>query len=463
MGIYRTYFDKNNTIVRGSLVNTAKNPVSELYCGANVSRFLFYVDFTNLQNMVSDKTINLDSNVRHILKINNVSDFDTLYYLNNDNNLQIGDDLRAASVDIEIRPLTQYWDEGNGYDFIPDLLLGDNSYELMASNWYSATINTPFLTSGATFTNTILGSQHLDNGNENIEIDITNFVNQILTTGVTVNTYTGTSHNYQGFCLKYSDATENALTGSTRTLGLYTKYTPNFFEPFIETIYDDLIYDDRVNFYPNKDNNLFLYVNINNNLTNLDTLPTCTFSGTTQTVYQKSKGVYYITIPANISANLDTYVQYTDIWSGLVINGNSLPNVSLKFIPLDNSTYFNIGSQTVEPVKYGISLSGIKFGETLPQNNLRRVNVLLRRPYTLNDYDFIDGLYYRMYVKQGNNIVDVVDWQQVSKSYNNHYFNIDTSWMIPQTYYIDIKTVVGGEINIYNEELKFTINNIVRK
>ena len=42
MGIYRTYFDKNNTIVKDSLVNTGRNQVSELFFGAKKSRFLFY-------------------------------------------------------------------------------------------------------------------------------------------------------------------------------------------------------------------------------------------------------------------------------------------------------------------------------------------------------------------------------------------------------------------------------------
>ena len=459
MGIYRTYFDKNNTIVKNSYVNTAKNPVSELYCGANISRFLFFCNFSELSSMAADKSVILDSNTRHILKIKNTSDFDVKDYLNIDNNLAIGDGERATSIDLELRPMTQFWDEGTGYDFNPVLLLGDQSFKSEASNWYQATINNRFHVSGATDTNMIIGTQHMDNGDENIEIDITNYVNAILTTGVTVTTYTGTSHNYQGFCLKYTDQTENAMTGITRTLGLYTKYTQTFFEPFIETYYDDLIKDDRVNFYPNKDNNLFLYVNVRGNATNLDSLPTCTISGITYTVQQKNKGVYFVTVPAATSNMFDTYTQYNDIWSGLVVNGVSLPNVSLKFIPLDNSSYYQIGSNTSEPVKYAVSLSGIKFGEVLDQGNIRRVNVLLRKPYTLNDYDFVDNVFYRLYVKQGNNLVEVLDWQEIGKSYDSHFFNINTTWMIPQTYYIDIKTVIAGEVNIYNEELKFTVNS----
>ena len=71
MGIYRTYFDKNNTIVKDSLVNTGRNQVSELFFGAKTSRFLFYCSFDEIKNLINDKTINTDNEVKHILKIKN--------------------------------------------------------------------------------------------------------------------------------------------------------------------------------------------------------------------------------------------------------------------------------------------------------------------------------------------------------------------------------------------------------
>ena len=55
MGIYRTYFDKNNTIVKDSLVNTGRNQVSELYFGDKVSRFLFYCSFDEITKKVENK------------------------------------------------------------------------------------------------------------------------------------------------------------------------------------------------------------------------------------------------------------------------------------------------------------------------------------------------------------------------------------------------------------------------
>ena len=49
--VIRTYFDKNNTMVNNSNVNTGLNPVTELFYGGAIgqqqySRFLFHFDET---------------------------------------------------------------------------------------------------------------------------------------------------------------------------------------------------------------------------------------------------------------------------------------------------------------------------------------------------------------------------------------------------------------------------------
>ena len=41
--VVRTYFDRNNTILYNSEINTGKNPVTELYYGGDsYSRFIFH-------------------------------------------------------------------------------------------------------------------------------------------------------------------------------------------------------------------------------------------------------------------------------------------------------------------------------------------------------------------------------------------------------------------------------------
>ena len=47
--VLHTYFNKNNTILKGEFINTARNPIIELYYGDNkYNRFLFNFDETKL-------------------------------------------------------------------------------------------------------------------------------------------------------------------------------------------------------------------------------------------------------------------------------------------------------------------------------------------------------------------------------------------------------------------------------
>ena len=77
MGILRTYFSKDTTIVRNSCVNTGRNPIVELfYAGStNVnntkySRYLFDIDLTGLTQNLS--CVNLSGgSVTHKIKMTN--------------------------------------------------------------------------------------------------------------------------------------------------------------------------------------------------------------------------------------------------------------------------------------------------------------------------------------------------------------------------------------------------------
>ena len=67
MALHKSYFSKNNTIVKGSDVNTAKNPVTELFYGggytsinasggtistsSKFSRFIFDLDLQETQEI----------------------------------------------------------------------------------------------------------------------------------------------------------------------------------------------------------------------------------------------------------------------------------------------------------------------------------------------------------------------------------------------------------------------------
>lgn len=454
MGVYRTYFDKNNTIIKNLEVNTGRNQVSELYFGEKVSRFLFYCDFNEIKKMVDEKQIIINDKTKHYLKIKNTSNFDISKYLSEDNNLQFSGNFRAASIDLELKEFTEFWDEGMGYDFVQSETTNEQNrdYSLEPSNWFYGTLLTPFNVSGGTLGVTI-GSQHLSLGNEDISIDITDYVNNFISSGNT---------DYQGFCLKYTDEYENASFVDDRTyvLGLFTKYTQTFFEPYIETTYDDFVNDNRNEFFINKMNRLYLYSIIDGNYENLDEVPVVTINNNIviSGVTHQSKGIYYVDVFGDPEL-FDTYVEYNDIWSNIKYGGISLDPIKMRFVPYEASQYYNISEHIDDPIRYGISTSGIKHGEKLIQGENKKIFINLRKPYTVSEKDVITNCFYKLYVKQGNNIVTVLDWQPINKSSNTNYFNINTTWLIPQVYYVDIMVKRNGETNIYNEEIMFNVVN----
>ena len=112
----------------------------------------------------------------------------------------------------------------------------------------------------------VIGRQRFDIGNESIEIDITDTVNKFIK---------GELDNY-GIGIASSPMLEVTDSSYENYVGLLTDKTNTFFEPYVETIYDDAVSDDRSNFVLNKDNRLYLYCTIGDHLDDLDECPTVT-------------------------------------------------------------------------------------------------------------------------------------------------------------------------------------------
>ena len=108
-----------------------------------------------------------------------------------------------------------------------------------------------------------------------------------------------------------------------------------------------------------------------------------------------------------------------------------------------------------------MSISGIRRDEKIKRGDIRKVMVSARIPYTINESKVIDSLQYRLWVREGNTQVNVIDWQDVNMAYLKNYFLLDTSWMIPNRYYIDIKLISNQEVKTYTNQMEFNIVNQV--
>jgi len=556
MGIYKTYFTDSNTLVKGfstgsteALSNGALNPVVELFYGAgtgttvertNYSRYIFNFDLSGLVSRINEKRITLSgfsassglqSKAVHTLKMTN-----TIF----NNDALLGKDTlfnaasRANSFDLLAFKLGQDWDAGTKFSS-----QGVSNWCFRKTNlpWTGGTYETPLSTCGVytgsssltsseysryalfpytamtnTTATTMVATQHFSRGNEDVEMDITDVINDMLTGTTTAlngsTTPTGglvtdsvqgcygtlgcadpaeflTGVKNYGMGIAFNPFYEVIKTDEKRYVGFFNENTNTFFEPYIETTYYDTVIDDREKFYMGKQNRICLYVNVGSEPTNLDNLPGAVVYDADGDVYQQflsvntdhqnasqytpytsvqhvTKGIYCIdlTVPTTCACPL---VQYSDVWSGMTITKNgvtqSLDNVTNYITIREQNQYYNIGTDTDLPRSYGLSVSGIKNDETIKRGDYRKVMVSARVPYTVNQTQVIDSLKYRLYIKDGTSEYTVIDYTDVNRTPTRNYFVIDTSWLIPNTYYIDLRLTSNERVMTYDQKLRFIVKN----
>jgi hypothetical protein len=477
MSIYRSYFSRNNTLISNLFTNTARNPVVELNFGSSdlvtpnfgFTRFIFDLDLDGLREMMMEKYISTGCTSGR----KRATSFDLILFR-----------IPKFSGDTGT---PQLWDEGVGYDYnnfgttsngVSGSLsvleqYNDKNFSLRPSNWYQTTTvsnwsqpgiydnkNTLTGLTGLNYSSiTIVDEQHFELGNEDIQFDLTSEINGILDGSIT---------GVTGWGIAYKPDIEN-LSGLTDSysVGFFGKYTQTFYQPYLLTDYNDLIQDDRNLFLKNQTNKLYLYVYQNGDFVNLDNLPGVNIEdqngdvvpgGSGLTTCQVTRGVYEVTVP-NIFTTQPVPCLFYDVWTGLTVNGQSLPNVTNQFVLQNYSAGIQIGSLSKEPSKYGFSFYGILQNEKILNTEIRKVGVVVKKEWTSQHQLENVDVYYRIYVTEGTTEVQVQDWTSVNRTPNEYYFMFDMRDKIPNEYYVDIRVNTSGEKDIYKDTLRFQIVN----
>jgi hypothetical protein len=498
MSILRSYVNRNNTIISDSYANTARNPVMQLNFGSSdliapsygYTRFIFDLDLDYLRQQIQTGYISTGctTGMTHIFQMTNTSSFDE-DLINED---MSDGKRRASSFDLILFRIpktsgttgnTQPWDEGVGYDYTesnknqnglmgglyPITYVDPRSYSDRPSNWYLTTNVSEWSQEGI-YKNTTGGTvnfsdlvrvdrQHFEFGNEDINFDMTDEIN-----GILFGTITGVT----GWGIAYLPDVEN-ISGLTisYSVGFFTRHTQTFYQPFLQTTYDDLIEDDRNTFVKNQTNNLYLYIYQNGVPVNLDNLPTVTIEDRngdvvptmgSLTTCLRTKGVYEVTVP-NGFTGYSSPCEFYDIWSGLTLNGQSLSNVQNQFVLQDYSAKIQIGTNTKEPETFGFDFYGILQNEKILNTDIRKVGVTIKKAYSTQQLLQNLESFYRIYVREGNTEVQVQDWTPINRTPNEYYFIFDTRDKIPNQYYVDIKVNISGDVDTYKKQLTFQIVN----
>ncbi len=446
MSTIRSYFSDNTTLLRNNYTNNSRNPVFELsYGGSNnsgntlISRYLLKVDLNNLTGKTSNGDILVDQITSHKIKIKNVI---------SESQDRVGskflDAYRGSNVNIIAYPINEAWVEGTGYDFIynppafnPDLL------NTTPSNWYYKNSGVLWSESGSFTGNTpniILNNQYLQDGTEDIELDITNYINGII--------FSGNSNNGIGIC--FDSNTEHFTANNRYVITFFSKYTQTFFEPYLETTYDQVIIDNRDRFVMDSNQSLYL-TSPKNDINTVDKVIIYDYnddvysvvSGTS--ISKINNNTYKITLNIN-SDNYPDLVNFRDDWYYTTTNNN---NKQYRFE--QDFTLFNNDSNRFNKLEFhnsvfSLGFNGITYNEKLHMNQgIRRINVITKRLYnsSIQRDLFVDNLQYRIYNQQGNNIeMEIIPWSQVNvSSVDGNYFDLDPSWLIPQFYFIEFQLV----------------------
>jgi hypothetical protein len=459
--IFRSYFKKQAILIKNSFTNNSRNPIIELSYGGSenssttvYSRYVFNVDLDKLQQKVTSNTINENTVQSHVLKIKNCIALNDGY---------IGVDFvsskRASGFDLAFIKLNESFDEGTGYDYIyNDAQYREVELNKSAANWYNR--RNPQITwsqSGVFTGNTnnvplsgILTTQRFEIGNEDIEVNITNYVNGIL--------FSGQPNN--GICIAYSANTETLTSLTKNVVTFFSKYTQTFFEPFLETTYNDRVNDELCcmtfdvenDFYfvsqsPISAVTKFEIIDSNNNVI-LNT--TTGFTRLNNYNYK-----YSYTVDSEIYQDIEIFTYkwyYTQNGKYKVLE----KEFNISKIDLNDGNSLTYGNEVF------INVLGIKQNEIITKKaGLKR---LIFKPKRLIETkilkNIIGDIEFRIYVNQGKNQIDVIPFTKASKINNEYFTEIDFSWFISHDYTIEMRAIDKNGVQYPNSNyVKFRITN----
>lgn len=470
--IFRTYFDKDTVISYESLANQGQDEILSLWYGGgrqNYSRYLFHFDEALLKSKYLSCELGDLSKVTHKLKWR---------YAGPQSDVECA----PSSFELCLHQLNQPWAEGCGNARLLNdsqdcsvSITSSKSVASQAANWYFSETDVLWDVEGGVNTPP-LDCKTFNCDSCDLEFDVTEAVNTIITgdtqtyyevpvivttTGCTIQSSTTMVQNLNyGFALTFSNALEDN-TGLLNVLNYFSRRTNTYYEPYLETNYHDSIKDNRTSFYVNELNRLYLYVGRGCETLALDENPTVKIYDHKNVLKYDleatcfSKGVYY----CEFMVSGDTYDKcglWTDVWDDIVHNTQRLPSNRQKFQLLPTRDFYGYNHNVKND--YQLSFRGLKRGEKMIQGDIRRVFVdtrLIDRPH---ESFAADCLEYRIFIREGCcDEICVTEWIPLHQGVCENWFDIDTSWMIPQQYAIQLRSTLGGLVKTYPHEISFNV------
>jgi hypothetical protein len=364
-----------------------------------------------------------------------------------------------SSYELFVYPLSRSWTEGNGVD--------DDTYkDIGYCNWFNATSTQAWTLSGSDYLSASYGSgsQLFDEGTEDLEVTITQIVNNWLTSSI--GQAGGLPNN--GLVVKLGDTEENnGVDYYIKAFhGRESKYVDRL--PYIEARWDDSIRDNRGNFAFNQSNTLYMYnvvrgeltavtepvsVRIQDNLTSLSGNYSNTFNAG-----QISTGI--VTASINIVNTASFSGTFYDIWYS-----GSYAYMTGTLYPL-----ILTGTQADQYLNYSVSTN---LKQIYREDEEVRVKVDVRKKnYTTHvlhsasariDREYIDKMYYSIVNDHTGEVIvpfgtGSVEYTKLSYDGNGNFFNLFMRNFVPGFVYRIIFLIdVNKDKKIIDEDFLFKV------
>lgn len=456
MSVLRSYFNAQATLLRDNPTNNSRNPIIELSYGGSASsgttkigRYIFRVDLSGLQREITTKTLTSGNTDTHTLHFKNV-----IAQAPDLAGHMMDDAKRGAGLTVNLYVLPQDFDEGTGYDYLYFQGL-NNRYDakVEAPNWTHRKTNTPWGAPGAINMNAdtlnLVDTFRLEMGNEDMVFDVTDYVNSILFGGVT--------HN--GFILTLTPDIEALETEQRRVITFFSKYTQSFFEPYLETLYGEQIWESRCDFPLDATNHLYLHttkpIELVEKVEIRDHDDRLIIVKNLADIIQLGPNLYRITVKIESTAYPDL-IMFTDTWY-CKANGR-VKKVEQNFTLVEEELVMQLGEDETSDFWFG--LNGIRHNETIVRSPVkRRVVVNAKRLFsgTVDTNPDLSGLTYRLYILSGKYPIEVIPKTPVNKLQDLVFFDLDLSWLIPQQYFLEVQMELGGREIKTQQPVKFRV------
>jgi hypothetical protein len=468
--VIRTFLDKCNTIKKDSIDNFGLTPVIMLNYGLLTSRCLVHFNETDILSKYDDKTFGNAELVTHRLKMKNCASINSSAI----NEPVPSEDInklkkRASSFDLILFRIPRPWDAGVGFDNYNDIWYkGDKAHSSDGSNWFNAQTGNEWDTPGIISLeeldrevikyyngedSIIITHQHFDFGNEDLDADITSYIN-----GLREDKF----RNY-GIGIAFAPSYENKGSNMflTNYVGFFSNHTNTFFEPYIESRYDFRINDNKYSFYPHRTNHIYFSASTDGEMLNLDHCPTFIINGKEYTAKQATKGMYYAEVKLEEKPN--KIIDYTV--NNIVFDGTDLGEFEDSFTVLPNTSHiiFNDISSDKAYKEYSITVYPIENHGNLISGDVIRVMIECHENYNNSKNVVLENAEYRLYIGSGTREVDVISWDYINTLEQANYFFLDTNTLVPNEYHLDIRCKLNGGVKIFKNKLTFNIVNEPKK